>query len=257
MLALVCVFLVAAQGPADDSGDMAREPQGGAGVQPIEIVPRIELRQSAVRQRGGALVNDTTIETDVQFARRLVFRYQIPYRVLSAQGAQVRGLGDVQVQTLGILTADARRMAALLVGVVLSSASDPRLGEGKQQLVLGAGGALKPRPFWIAYGIAQQTLSVGGSSDRASIDELDLIAGSVLFGWQFNWLKVDLDGRFDFVRGVQRLFGSFELGSLLIGRVGMFLRSGTQLGGPRQLDYSLSAGIRYLFRLEASRPRGP
>ena len=40
-----------------------------------------------------------------------------------------------------------------------------------------------------------------------------------------------------------------EVGRLLVGRVGMFMRAGTQALGPRQLDYSVEVGVRYLFRL--------
>jgi hypothetical protein len=42
---------------------------------------------------------------------------------------------------------------------------------------------------------------------------------------------------------------------LLIGRIGLFMRAGTQLAGQRQLDYSVTGGVRYLFRLEKSRPQ--
>jgi len=51
------------------------------------------------------------------------------------------------------------------------------------------------------------------------------------------------------------LSGTLEVGSLLIGRVGLFVRAGTQLLGQRQIDYSLTGGIRYLFRLEKGRPQ--
>jgi hypothetical protein len=62
---------------------------------------------------------------------------------------------------------------------------------------------------------------------------------------------------FDFAGGAGRLFGTLEVGSLLIGRVGMFVRVGTQLIGPRQVDYSLAGGLRYLFRLDRSKAKAP
>jgi hypothetical protein len=52
-----------------------------------------------------------------------------------------------------------------------------------------------------------------------------------------------------------RVYGLLEVGSLVVGRVGLFLRSGTQLVGPRLVDYSVAGGVRYLFRLETSRPK--
>ena len=35
-----------------------------------------------------------------------------------------------------------------------------------------------------------------------------------------------------------------------VGRVALFVRGGTQLLGPRQIDYFLDVGVRYLFRLQ-------
>jgi hypothetical protein len=39
------------------------------------------------------------------------------------------------------------------------------------------------------------------------------------------------------------------------GRVGLFVRTGTQLAGARLVEYKVAAGVRYLFRLETGKPR--
>ena len=54
-------------------------------------------------------------------------------------------------------------------------------------------------------------------------------------------------------RRAGRLFGQLEVGSLLVGRAGLFMRAGTQLLGTRQIDYSMEVGVRYLFRLSEGR----
>ena len=49
---------------------------------------------------------------------------------------------------------------------MLDTATQPPLGAGKQQLVLGAGAAFKPYRWWLAYGVAQDQFSVAGDSRR-------------------------------------------------------------------------------------------
>jgi len=258
---LLCVVLLAKEVPADpngDAGEVAQEPEGGAGVSPIEIVPRIELRQSMLRLKDGPSVHDTTAEIDIQFVRRLLLRYQAPHRRIASPEAQISGIGDVQVDALGILDATPYRLLALLAGTVLDTATAPPLGAGKYQLSFGGGAAVKPRRFWIAYTVVQEQFSVGGDDARPDINTLAIRLGSILFGRQYNWLKLDLDTLVDLQNEEGRLFGSFEAGSLLIGRVGLFVRTATQLAGQRQVDYSLAAGFRYLFKLDQDRARpGP
>lgn len=242
---------------AADPEDLAEEPEGGAGVSPIELVPRVELRQSYLNLGGGLAVHDSILETDIQFLHRVLIRYQLPYRVLHAPTGQLSGAGDIQLEALGIVRSDPSALVGVIVGAVLDTATQPQLGQGKQQIVFGGGAAFKPRPFWLPYLVVKEQLSVGGDAARASVNQLDAQLGNILFGKRYNWLKVDLDASFDFAGDRTRGFGTLEIGSLLIGRVGLFLRTGTQLFGDRQLDYSLAAGFRYLFRLERSHARPP
>jgi hypothetical protein len=256
---LLCAVLLAVEPATADTepADVAEEPEGGAGVSPIEIIPRIELRQSVVRLDDGVSLHDTTVEVDIQFVRRLVLRYQVPYRRVVTPEGPVAGVGDVTVDALGILFASPYQLLAVTAGTVVDTASQPALGTGKYQLAFGAGGALKPRPFWIAYLLAQQQFSVGGAEARPDVNRLAVRLGTILFGKQYNWIKLDLDGIADFEDEETRVLGTFEAGSLLIGRVGLFVRTGTQLLGDRQIDWTLAAGFRYLFRLERGRTQPP
>jgi hypothetical protein len=239
------------QAPAEED-EIAEEPAGGTGVSPVELIPRIELRQAYTKLVGGVSIHDTTAEIDIQFLRRILLRYQVPARLMETPAGQVSGIGDLQVTLIGIVASNARTVGALIAGTVLDTATQPTLGAGKQQLVFGAGAAFKPYRWWLAYGVAQEQLSVGGNSARPDVNQLATDFGSVLFGKQYNWLKVDLNTSVDFPVG--RVYGLGEVGSLVIGRVGLFARAGTQLVGPRLVDYQMAAGVRYLFRLETSRP---
>jgi hypothetical protein len=263
---VLCAAVLAADPPAPADpppdateaaeGEVAGEPQGGAGVSPIEIVPRVELRQSFQRLEGGASLHDTVAEVDIQFLKRVLIRYQLPHRLLDTPAGQVSGFGDVQLGGLGIITSDARRLVAIVAGAVLNTASQPALGTGKTQLFFGGGGAYKPRRWLLGYGVVQEQFSVAGDNARPDVNQLAADLGAIVFGRQYNWLKLDLVPTVDFPGGATgRGFGTLEAGSLLIGRVGLFVRGGTQLFGSRQLDYSIAAGIRYLFKLETGKLR--
>jgi hypothetical protein len=243
-------------GGAADEAEKAEEPQGGAGVSPVELIPRLELRQAYSKLEGGVSLHDTTVEIDIQFLRRLLLRYQVPARVMETPMGQVAGFGDLQVGLIGIIASNARAVGALLAGAILNSATQPTLGAGKQQLELGVGAAFKPYRWWLAYGVAQDQFSVGGNAGRPDINQLATDFGSILFGHQYNWLKLDLNTTVDFKSNSgARLYGLGEVGSLVVGRVALFARAGTQLVGPRLVDYTMVAGVRYLFRLETSRPK--
>jgi hypothetical protein len=175
---------------------------------------------------------------------------------METPSGQVTGIGDIQLGLIALLASNARLVVAAIAGAELNTATKPPLGAGKQQLIFGLGAAVKPFRWWLAYALAQQQFSVAGDASRAEVNQLMTDVGSILFGRQYNWLKLDLDTTVDFPGGATgRLYGQVEAGSLVVGRVGLFMRTSTQLAGPRLVDYALTGGVRYLFRLETSRPR--
>lgn len=223
--------------------------QAGAGVAPVELIPRLELRQSFAQLPMGVSLHVTTTELDIQFLNRLLLRYEGRVAVARTPMGQVSGFGDAQISAIGMLSATQRFIAVVLVGLVLDSASQPQLGDGKKQLVFGGGAGWKPLPWLLPYVLVQEQLSVAGDSARPTINQLAVRAGSIAFGPGYAWLKLDLDTLVDFERDAGSLFGKIEAGRLLVGRVGLFMRLGTQLLGTRQVDYTLEVGARYLFRL--------
>ncbi len=235
--------------PAPESTPPAAGPPG-AGVSPIELIPRIELRHSFVQAKGGISANTTTAEIDIQFVNRVLLRYELPVRDLKTPTETVSGFGDISLAAITVLAYDATRVAALITGVVLDTATSAALGAGKQQLVFGGGAAIKPRRWWLVYAVVQEQFSIAGDGARPDVNQLSARFGNIVFGRDRTWYKLDLDPLIDIENGVGRLFGRLEAGSLLIGRVGLFARAGTQLLGERELDYSLEVGVRYLFRLE-------
>jgi hypothetical protein len=235
------------------SASAAEEATSGAGVAPVELIPRLELRQSFAQLPAGVSVHVTTTEIDIQFLRRLLLRYEGKLAVLSAPTGQVSGFGDAQFSAIGMLGASPRFVAVVLAGIVLDSASQPPLGTGKKQLLFGAGAALKPFRWWLPYLLVQEQVSVAGDSARPDINQLAVRLGSILFGPGYAWLKLDLDTLVDFESSAGSFYGKLEAGRLLIGRVGLFMRGGTQLLGTRQVDYTLEVGLRYLFRLATPR----
>ena len=238
-----------------DEADTAEEPKGGEGVSPVEIIPKVEYRQAFTKLDSGVALHTGTLQMDIQFLRRILLRYQAPLGVMETPAGQVSGIGDLQFTLIGVVASDARAVAILIAGTELNTATQPSLGTGKTQLLFGAGAAYKPYRFLLPYLVAWDEFSVAGESTRASLNQLTADLGTVLFGRQYNWLKVDLTTTVDFPGGaVGRLYGQLEVGSLVTGRVGLFARTGTQLAGPRLIDYTAIGGLRYLFKLEKGKP---
>jgi len=243
----------ATEGLPDDKAS-ANDPATEAGVAPVELIPRLELRQSFARLPGGVAAHITTTEIDIAFLRRVLLRYQGHLRVLSGPNGQVSGFGDAEIQAVGLLASSQRFVAVAIAGAILDTASQPELGTGKTQLVFGGAAAVSPVRWWLPYLIVQEQFSVAGAAARPDINQLVVRLGNIVFGPGFSWYKLDLDGVTDFEQEKGRLFGQLEVGSLLVGRVGLFMRTGTQLVGTRQVDYSVEVGLRYLFRLSKGKP---
>jgi hypothetical protein len=140
----------------------ADEAKDGAGVAPVELIPRLELRQSFAQLPTGSSLHVTTTEIDIQFLNRLLLRYEGKLAVASTPMGQVSGFGDAQFSAIGMLGASARFVAVVIGGVILDSASQPPLGQGKKQLVFGAGAGMKPFRWWLPYVLVQEQVSVGG-----------------------------------------------------------------------------------------------
>ena len=235
--------------PAAEAEPPAEAPKGGAGVAPVELIPRLELRQSFATPGGGVSLHDTTAELDIQFVGRVLLRYEGTVRVLDAPAGQKSGFGDARLTLITVLASNPTFVGGLITGAVLDTASQPELGAGKQQVFLGGGAAAKPVRWWLPYFVFYEQFSVGGDAARRAVNQLVMDAGSIFFGRGYTWYKLDLIPAVDFEANAADLFGTIEVGRLLIGRVGLFARAGAQFLGPRQLDYSLEVGVRYLFRL--------
>jgi len=259
---LLATWLAAGETPASEEpgeaepASAAEQVKAGAGVAPVELIPRLELRQSYAQLPGGASAHVTTTELDIQFLDRLLLRYEGHLQVVRTPAGEVSGLGDAQISAIALLAASPTFVAVLLGGAILDTASKPELGTGKKQLVFGGGAAVKVRRWLLPYAIVQEQISVAGDPARPDVNQLLARVGAVAFGPGYAWLKVDLDTVVDFESSHEGLFfGKLEAGRLLIGRVGLFMRTGTQLLGARRIDYTLEVGIRYLFRLQARKPQ--
>lgn len=254
---LLAVLLAADPAGPPTEGATPGAPQDEAtvaGVAPVELIPRLELRQSFANLPSGNSAHITTTELDIGFVGRVLLRYEGQIRVISSPGAgQISGFGDARISALGLVGSSRRYVAVVIVGGVFDTASQAPLGDGKQQLVLGAAGAVSPVRWWLPYLIVQEQFSVAGDGARPDVNQLLARLGNIVFGPGYTWYKLDLDTLLDFERDAGRLFGTLEAGSLLVGRTGLFIRAGTQLAGTRQLDYSMEVGIRYLFRLDKGR----
>jgi hypothetical protein len=235
-----------AAGKAPEPPDFTRPP----GVAPVDLIPRLELRQWYGRTTDGTRIHQTTAQIDIKFFNRVLVRYEGHVQVVtSPTGEQSSGFGDTEVHAYGSLGSGPRYVAIVILGGVFDTANQPVLGQGKPQVHLGGGLGVKPALWAFPYLIVQQQVSIGGDPSRPDINELLVRFGSVFFAKDHTWYIANFDAFADFEQRAGRLYGAFEFGSLLVGRVGLFMRGATQLLGTRRIDYSVETGIRYLFRL--------
>jgi hypothetical protein len=238
------------QSPESQSPDAEEgSPDQEGGVNPARLIPRLELRQRFTRLEGGGRLHTSTWRLDLVLFRRALLRYELPLISHRTVGGTSSGIGDMRISAIGLVSSGPRHAAVLIAGLVLDSASVPSLGTGKSQVTLGGAAAYRPLRFWLTYGIVGEQLSFAGDPARRPINQLLLEWGNIVFDGRGGWYLLDLDVTHDFEAGPTRFIPQLELGHLLIGRVALYLRAGTQLLGPRQLDYFVDAGLRYLFRL--------
>jgi hypothetical protein len=245
--AVLWIALAAADPVAED--EQAKTERQEA-VNPARLIPRLEVRQRYTALDGGGKLHTTALRMDVVLSHRLLLRYEMPLVVQRAADGTRSGIGDIRVSAIGLLTSGPRHAAALIAGLALDSASLPTVGVGKQRVIVGGAGAVKPRPWWLLYAVASEQVSFAGDATRTAVNELFFELGNAIFGGQGQWFLLDLDTIVDLEGHATRLIGALEAGRLLIGRVGLFVRGGTQLLGPRQVDGFVDSGVRYLFGLK-------
>jgi hypothetical protein len=237
--------------PAADEASAAPEGEKpGAGVSPVELLPRLELRQWYGNLAGDSSSHVTSIRVDIQFFHRLLLKYEGTLQTVSTPLGRASGFGDTEITATGLLVAKPNFLAAVLAGVIVDTASQPLLGTGKNQIEFGAAVGGKPVASWLPYVLVQEVFSFRGDDARPDINLLLVRAGNIVFGPEYSWLKLDLDTLIDFEADRGRLYGTLEAGRLLIGQIGLFVRGGTHLAGKREVDFSIEVGVRYLFRLQ-------
>jgi hypothetical protein len=202
-----------------------------------------------------AKVHATILRMDIEFLRRSLLRYDLPLVSVNTGGVESSGIGDIRFGTIIITSSGPRQLTGVVAGLVLDTASRPALGAGKQQVYFGGGGVFKPLPALMLYALLQQQMSFTGDAARKDVSQFSSVLGVVLFGRRRDWAQVIAQPTYDFEDRHARLQGQLEAGRLLIGRIGLFANGGTQLFGQRQVDYTLEAGVRYLFRLGQPTPR--
>jgi hypothetical protein len=219
------------------------------GVSPARLIPRLEVRQRFTQLPGDGGRHTTTLRMDIVLWKRALLRYEMPLVAQRAGPITSSGMGDIRLSAIGLVTSGPRHAAIVLAGLSLDSASRRPLGAGKEVAVLGGAAAFKVRPWLLAYGIVGEQFSFAGDESRPPVNVLRAELGAAVFGGHGDWYLVELEAPLDLEEGAARLLGAAEVGRLLIGRLGLFVRGGTQLAGQRQVEYFVDAGMRYLFRI--------
>jgi len=233
-----------------------RELNAKYGTDPTAIVGRVQLSSQYRNLPRNASSILTVVRVDLPFKGDYALRVEAPFLQSSIPGRAdinaAHGFSDLSV-TLGWRVYNTPEYAVLVgVNAVFPTATENKVGSGKYALgPIIATARFLPKFNSFLIGVLSQQISVGGDSDRKSINisNLSLQINTVWAekwwsvaqaGWMVNWERS--------TRGNMNL--ELEIGRNVMGKWGLFIRPGIGIFGqdlPGAYSWKIAGGIRYIF----------
>jgi len=233
-----------------------RELTAKYGTDPTAIVNRVQLSSQYRNLSRSASSILTTARVDLAFRGDYVLQVRAPFLQSSTPGpigtTTAHGFSDLNV-TLGWRAYNTPEYAILVgINATFPTATDTKVGLGKYMLgPIIATGRFLPKFNSFLIGVLSHQVSVGGDSDRKSINisNLSLRINTVWAekwwsvaqaGWMVNWEQS--------TRGNMNL--ELEIGRNVVGKWGVFIRPGIGIFGrdlPGAYSWNVQGGIRYIF----------
>jgi hypothetical protein len=226
------------------------------GTDPTAIVNRVQLSSRYFDRPQSKSTILTAARVDLAFRGDYVLRVVAPFLQSSTPGrtgtTTAHGFGDLGV-ILGWRAYNTPEYALLIgVNATFPTATDTKVGLGKYTLgPIIAAVRFLPKFDSFLIGVLSQQVSVGGDSDRNSINfsSASLRINTVWAerwwsvaraGWLLNWEQS--------TRGSMDL--DLEIGRNVVGKWGVFIRPGIGIFGrdlPGGYSWKIAGGIRYIF----------
>jgi hypothetical protein len=216
---------------ADDAGT------GAPGVNPKDLVTKVDLIFKRDLFEGGVAINSWTFKYDRPIGPQLGIAVELPYAQFRTAGGVVDGAAESKFKLRHVSTRG--RLSWVAGGeVVLPTESDPLLGSGTWQVNPSAGAVYAVSPTVFAFAGVQRFQSVDRDPGRAPVrqNQARLLAARVSqSGW---WLLADGKYTRDLVADADLLDLEFEVGRMLGPATALSVRAATS-----GLDSTRTSGV--------------
>ena len=239
-----------------EEAERLRELTAKFGTDPTAIVNRFQLSSQYNNLSRSASSILTVARADLAFRGDYVLQVRAPILQSSTPDpigtTTAHGFSDLNL-TLGWRAYNTPEYAVLIgMNATFPTATETKLGLGKYNLgPLIATARFLPKFNSFLIGVLSQQISVGGDSDRKSINisNLSLRINTVWAekwwsvaqaGWMVNWERS--------TRGNMNL--ELEIGRNVVGKWGLFIRPGIGIFGrdlPGAYSWNIKGGIRYIY----------
>lgn len=224
-------------------------------LDPTDFKSRVETRYEYQKPPGGGDRQFLVPRYEHAFSKAFALRLEVPYVVNDSPQPGVdtqSGMGDILVRPAVRLYRGERHAVVGAVEITLDTASDDRLGTGKNVVApLLFASFDVPGLSSVVFPYAQQYVSVSGDDDRADINT-SLVRLGVLTRWPerfYSFLEPSLyadwerDGKTGFTL-------ELEVGRLMNRQLAVWARPGVGLWGdelPQVYDWNFEIGFRYFL----------
>ena len=259
LLITVAAFLYAAtcplysqETPTPSPTPAARTTAEEDPTKPILISIRDEYRNF----RGGGWANTVIFRVDRLVlnrfgnrggARGVILRFDLPFNTVHLGDVTQKGLGDLYAQALYIPRFRKNNLVAIGTGVVIPTATDRFLGNGK--LILSPSiipvWYFKNRERFIFLRI-QNYISVAGDNTRPNINYLIVDPNLVHRVSERWWLAEDTEFKWDWHNRLSSALSGLQIGRMIKGSFGFWVKPEIAWGSGRVSDFNLKFTV---FRL--------
>ena len=219
------------------------------GVDPTIFCIRGEFINEYVDLPADADADYITLRADYQIKQVVEFRLDVPMTYYSSpvSGSDF-GLGDIRTRVGGLLFRNS--IAALAIGLDMfyNTATTDTAGFGKYRMGPAAVVSFYPTTWLTISPYFEYRVSFAGDSDRAEYNRMSL-QQPFEFSFPNNWWLV-LEPRtvIDFANKSRATFYMEVEGGKMVNRhIGLYVRPITRIAGPKITNFSIEAGLRYLW----------
>lgn len=239
-----------------EEAERIRQLNAKFGTDPTAITGRVQLSSQFRNLSRNASSILTVARVDIPFKKDYLLSVQAPFLQSSVPGrtgtTNAYGFSDLGV-LLGWRVYNTPEYAFFIgMNAVFPTATENKVGLGKYSLgPIIATSRFLPKWESFLFGVLSHQVSVGGDSDRKSINfsSLSLRISTI---WAERWWSVaQADWRLDWersTRGSMKL--ELEVGRNIVGKWGVFIRPGIGIFGqdlPGAYNWNIKGGIRYVF----------